>query len=238
MKMNGIQYAGLVAAVAGGCYFGSFAANRQPIDAAAQVRQTRPNVESIEYLNIPNAGLRMINEQGRVVGLITGQGGTGSLFLMSGGQPSLTLAAGNEARINLGVGPGGSGLQVESRSGAMAQAVVKGQDSFLTAGRNSRSLIQIQGNGKPSILIPNTAGKDVIKLESMAAGPQITLSKNGTKALVNIRATTEGRIEATTPSGDATLHLGPKVGLVLGKDGKRIWQAPPKAEPVIPPFVL
>ena len=239
MKMNGLQYAGLLAAVAGGCYFGSLAANRQPIEAAAQNRQNPPsNVTNSDFLFVPNGGLRMVNESGQVVGMISSRAGATSLSLMAGGRPSITLTAGTEARINLGVSANGSGLQVESRSGAMAQAVVSGNEGFLTAGRNSRSLIKITGSSRPSISIPNSAGKDVIRLESEAAGPQLLMSRNGGTPLINIRATNEGRIEATTSTGDETLHLGPKIGVVLGKDGKRIWQAPPKAAPVIPPFTL
>ncbi len=219
--MKTAQYLGLLATVFTGCALGAWMALRPQV-AHAQVN----NVRTEEYLSIPNGGLQLRTNQGRVIGMIGESGGSGMIALFaSDGKPSLQLFGGTGGQISLGTAGGSSGLHIKGPKDEQAQLLAQGGSSWVSVG-TSKSSAQLTGGQDFRLMLPNGQGRPVAELQSTVEGAFLRLS-GANKAMVEVNSSsTRGLMKLFAREGETEVSLDGMGTIQISKENLPLFKAP------------
>ncbi len=196
--------------------------------ATAQVPQ--PIVQNQQV--VPNAGLRFIDEQGRVIAVIGKQGQNGVLTLMdSEGRPSVVIQADPGGRATLMATEGGGELRLNSQQGSGALLLSSTQRSrgLGIVGPNGSKLFDLQcANRDSTMMMAEAGGKKGLDFRAGQMGGEFTWLNNIQTPVGALQSNEEGGfITLTAPKKPGALSALSGGKVTYRENGKIVWQFPP-----------
>ncbi|MCW5937663.1 MAG: hypothetical protein KIT11_10205 [Fimbriimonadaceae bacterium] len=213
-----------------GCVVGSGLATTilsRPAQAQSQVvggQQVPPNIRNSDVLFIPNAGLRLVTEDNRTLGVIGQNQGNAVLTLLdSAGEPSVLLGAGLTGKL-LFSGDGEGQLTV--------RGPVQRQFVSIKAGANEASITLNPGGtwtggaSGGSLSLRTASGQDTARLTSGSDGGTFELF-GGKAPYVQVRADSKGGTLAVRGSDGQSAFTANGAGAASIRQGdKTLWKIP------------
>lgn len=219
--MTKLQTVSLCVAAFGGCFLGSYFAQRPALVAQAQQR-----VQVNDYLTVGNGGLRLVTPNGTLVGLFSVTGDGLSLQMMnSGGRPSVTLVAGTTGTVAIGSDKNGTGVVVQGQDGQQIETVIRGSEPSIVLGTSGR-MSGLKGGPDPSFKLYGRATSPIFEAKSLTDGGQISMFSRTGKKLFDLNTNLDSaKASFEGPEGMLAEILG-KGQFSVKKAGQTTWSAP------------
>lgn len=219
--MTKLQIASLCAAAFGGCFLGSYLAQRPALVAQAQQR-----VQVNDYLTVGNGGLRLVTPNGTLVGLFSVTGDGLSFQMMnSGGRPSVSLVAGTTGSVAIGSDKNGSGMVVQGPDGQQLEAVIRGSEPSFVLGTSGR-MSGLKGGPDPSFKLFGRATSPIFEAKSLPDGGQVSLFSRAGKKLFDLNTNLDtAKATFDGPEG-VQAEVNGKGQMTVRKAGQTIWAEP------------
>jgi hypothetical protein len=227
--MSRTQFAAFLAVSFVGCFLGGLVARLGPEDAHAQLAPTNPRqipgIRNEDVLFVPNGGLRIVDYNNRVLGLLGEQGGGASLILMdSNGRPSVSILAGSGGQAVLSA-QGPASLKLSPAGGkqtATLEAAASGPSLLLG------SLVSMGASGDGGkVHVNEPQGRPALRMEAATDGGRVVGQNRGGKTLYEIMGGSDGgQVTLRTSDGGAGFQAVAGSRISLTKGEKTLFKAP------------
>jgi len=221
-----VLFCGLTTAAFLGCYLAPSAVSVRR--ASAQVPP--PIVENQQV--VPNAGLRFVDEQGRVLAILSRQGNASMFTLIDGGgRPALLLQGSEGGRVTLGTTEGGGELRIQPAQGTGSaafayQAQAKG---ILFAGPGGNRSFELNTMPRDATLsLYEASGRKGLDLKAGMSGGEIALFGVQQTQVISIQSVEgAGILKLTDPKKNGVLTASGSGTLAYDENQKKVWRFPP-----------
>jgi hypothetical protein len=214
--MDAKRSAAAAALVLSGSTLGGF------LGSAHTQQQPPPNVGVNEVLRVPESGLRMVSNSGRLVGMVALREGNGALVLFdAAGKPSVVVSAGPGGQLEFNGAASGSlkvmdtqrrGVSIVAKSGTAELAVEPG--------------VRIESSeARSRLTLRPKAVARVLELSCEPASAAVAASL-GNARLFRLFGEKAGEVRLAAPGGKDGLVASGEGALELLRDGKPVFQAP------------
>jgi hypothetical protein len=199
----------------------------RPVAAQAQT-QGVPPVRFVNDIQVPNEGLRFVDQSNRLVAFMGIQGGNCVFALLdSQGKPSISFAAGVGGVMNFSSLADGAQMEMMSASGSTKARLSATSSGAMFEAEALRSVLAISNTGSSShFAMPGAAGRRGIDL---VAGPSSSLTLNngaGAPSLNLEGVVGGGMLTVRDGTGKVTATVGSSGVFASHLDGKTLWRAP------------
>ncbi|MCH7945968.1 MAG: hypothetical protein IIC73_08165 [Armatimonadetes bacterium] len=216
-------------ALAGG-FLGGLASGVRTIPAEAK---QIPQIRSDNLILVPNNGLRFVTEEGRTIAVLGVQGNNGALALLdSNGMPSVMLAAGPGGTVNIRSVQGGGLLEITSADGrSKARMSAQSAEAIIETNVQGSLLVLRSRAAGSKLMLPGARNARGIELATGTQGSSISIfGTTGRAALTAKTGPTGGLLTLHDAQGETSATVSGVGTFVSVKDGRTVWQAPPKRE--------
>ena len=214
-------------ALAGG-FLGGLASGVRTVPA--QAKQV-PQLRTENQILVPNNGLRFVTQDSKTIAVLGVQGNNGALALLdSNGVPSVMLAAGPGGTVNIRTVQGGGLLEIASADGR-SKARMSAQSAEAIIETNvGGSLLTLRSRAAGSkLMLPGARNARGIELATGTQGSSIGLFGTSGRAAMTVQSGPTGGLLSLHDAQGATSATVSGVGTFVSvKDGRPVWQAPPK----------
>jgi hypothetical protein len=223
--MSRSQFAAFLAVAFAGCFFGGLLARLGPESLQAQVVPSNPRqvpgIRNEDVLFVPNGGLRIVDENNRLLGWLGEQGGGTSLVLMdSAGRPSVSVLAGPAGQAVLS-GQGSASLRLSAGTGNQVVAIESGGSGPSV---HIGNLVTLAGTGDGGrIVVSDRQGRSLLRLESSAEGGRLTGNRSDGKSAFEMAG---GSLTLRSPDGRVGFQAVAGSHVSVAKGDKTLFRAP------------
>lgn len=195
-----------------GSAFGGYLAQQQP----------PPNVGVNEVLRVPDSGLRMVSNSGKLVGMVALRGGNGALVLFDGaGRPSVVLSGGAQGTLEF-EGSAGGELRVSSSSRRSAVLAARLDSAELALDSGVR--LEARESRARMVLKPK-AGTRSLELECETQAASVA-AKSGSAAVFRLAGERQGLLQLAASSAKPGVVADGDGSLAVFKDGEAVFRVP------------
>ncbi len=225
------QFSALTAAAFAGCFGGAWLATR-PMTAHAQYRMNpQQQIQMQDILFVPSGGLRMVNENGRVLGMIGERNGSGFIVLNSPTGPSVNLYGGAGGRLEAGVGQGAAVFKLENGNMGM-EFTATNANVTAQIGNTGSPGVQMTANGNGGeVKVNGRSNVMAARMIAQAAGGRVEIANQRGQTLLELLADGNGgMVTATGATPGTAASVSGQGKFTLTKDGQVAWTVPSGGE--------
>lgn len=222
------QFSVLTAAVFAGCFGGAWFATR-PMTANAQYRgnNQQQQIQLQDILFVPSGGLRLVNENGRVLGMIGERNGSGFLVLNSPTGPSVNIYGGPNGRLEAGVGQGAAVFKLENGNMGMEFTATNANVAAQIGNTGSPGVQMTANNNGGEIKVNGRSNVMAARMIAQASGGRIEVANQRGQTLLEMLADGNGgTVTATGSTAGNSASVTGQGKFTVTKDGQVAWTAP------------